>query len=246
MMARTILSITGADREQFLQGLLTNDVTKARGGILYAALLTPQGKYIADFFVLGQADRFLIDVATSLAATLTQRLSMYRLRADVQIADTGLSVSCGTGPAPEGSLPDPRNPALGWRLYGTQGGDDGTDWTALRVAHLIPETGVELGPESYILEQGFERLQGVDFRKGCYVGQEVTARMKHKTDLRKGLARVTIHGAAEPGTPIRAGDKEIGVLHSRAGNSALAYLRFDQAQGELWAATARVTLDQDK
>jgi folate-binding protein YgfZ len=96
--------------------------------------------------------------------------------------------------------------------------------------------------DSYILEMGFERLNGVDFRKGCYVGQEVTARMKHKTELRKGLVRVRVDGEAPPpGTEILAGERTAGVLHSSAGGTGLAFLRFDRAQGELVAGAARVT-----
>ena len=242
MTERSILSITGSDRETFLQGLVSNDVRHAAGGIVYAAMLSPQGKYLADFFLIGQPDRILIDVATPLAAGLTQRLAMYRLRADVQIAATDIAVARGTGPVPAGAVSDPRHPALGWRLYGTPG-DDGTDWDALRVAHMVPESGIELTPETYILEAGFERLNGVDFRKGCYVGQEVTARMKHKTELRKGLARVRVTGPADPGTPIMAGEREAGTLHTRAGDAALAWLRFDRADGPMQAGAAQVVRD---
>ena len=243
---RTILAITGEDRAHFLQGLVTNDVGKTRdGGIVYAALLTPQGKYLADFFLKCDGDRILLDVDTALAPALAQRLSMYKLRAKVGIEETALQVRRGTGPMPDGAVMDPRDPALGWRLDGAEGGGDGTDWTALRVARMVPETGMELTPDSYILEMGFERLNGVDFRKGCYVGQEVTARMKHKTELKKGLARVAISGDATPGTPILAGDREAGTLHSVAGDQALAYLRFDRATGPLTAGAARVIWQQD-
>ncbi|MCP1169273.1 CAF17-like 4Fe-4S cluster assembly/insertion protein YgfZ [Limimaricola litoreus] len=238
---RSIIAVTGADRDEFLQGLVTNDIARAKGGLAYAALLTPQGKLIADFFLKGEPDRILIDVATDVAPQLFQRLSMYKLRADVTLSQADVKLFRGTGPAPEGALPDPRHPDLGWRLYGADAGDDGSDWTAIRVAHLIPEWGSELGPETYILEAGFERMGGVDFKKGCYVGQEVTARMKHKTELRKGFARVAVEGSAEPGTPITAGEKAVGTLHSRAGNRAIAWLRFDRAQGEMRAGAARVT-----
>ena len=113
-----------------------------------------------------------------------------------------MAVRRGTGPAPEGAHPDPRHPDLGWRLYGDEAGDDGTDFEAIRVAHCIPETGIELTPDTFILEVGFGRLNGVDFRKGCYVGQEVTARMKHKTELKKGLALVAVHGEAPVGSAL--------------------------------------------
>lgn len=245
-MDRTILAVTGADREAFLQGLVSNDVRKlATDGIVYAALLTAQGKYLADFFLVGDGERILIDVATPLASDLLRRLSMYRLRAAVQIVPVDLSVTRGVGSQPAGALADPRHPALGWRSYGEKVAADPVDWDSIRVAHIIPETGIELGPETYLLEAGFERLHGVDFRKGCYVGQEVTARMKHKTTLRKGLVSVSVNGVAPPGTPIRTADgREAGVLHTRAGDRAIAWLRLDWAGAGagLTAAGAVVTV----
>ena len=240
MSSRRILQFTGGDAETFLQGLITNDIRRLSDGLVYAALLTPQGKYIADFFLLRHGDAIVMDIADDLADAVAKRLGMYRLRADVQIAESPLNVQRGTGPAPEGALPDPRHPALGWRAY-TEApeSDDGSDWTAIRVEHCIPETGIELTPDSYILEAGFERLNGVDFRKGCYVGQEVTARMKHKTELRKGLARVALEGAAAPGTEILAGDKPAGTLLSSAGDKGIAYLRFDRVAPAMTAGAAR-------
>lgn len=243
MTKRRILKLTGADVTDFLQGLVTNDVTKIKDRLVYAAMLTPQGKYLADFFLAYAPDAVLLDVADSHADMLTQRLNMYKLRADVAIENTGLHLHRGLGVPPEDGFADPRHDALGWRAYrDTAQTDDTTDWTALRVAHAVPETGVELTPDSFILEMGFEKLSGVDFRKGCYVGQEVTARMKHKTELRKGLARVTVSGPAEAGTEITADGKPVGVLHSRAGDEAMAYLRFDRAQGTMEAGDAEVRL----
>lgn len=245
MTDRTVLALTGRDRISFLQGLVTNDVTRADGALIYAALLTAQGKYLADFFVLGQKEWLLLDVATPLAAGLMQRLNMYRLRADVQISATGLVVSCGTGAPPAGALPDPRHPALGWRLYGADDQSDATDWDALRVQYLIPAAGQELTPETYVLEAGFERLHGVDFRKGCFVGQEIVARMKHKTTLRKGLVRVAVAGNARPGDDILSDGKAAGTLHTIADGNAIAYLRFDRAEGTLTAGDAELTILPD-
>ncbi len=242
-MTRRILQVSGEDRVKFLQGLVTNDVKRLNvAGILYAAMLTPQGKYLADFFLVERPGAILIDVAEGLADALSQRLAMYRLRADIEIGESGLQVMRGTGPAPEGALGDPRLAVLGWRLYGARGGDDGSDWDALRVAHVVPESGIELRPDSYILEMGFERLNGVDFRKGCYVGQEVTARMKHKTELRKGLVQVEIEGTAPVGTPVITEDgRAAGTLYTQAGGRALAYLRFERAKDTLRAGEARLT-----
>jgi len=240
--SRRILRLSGADTRPFLQGLVTNDIARLEGGLVYAAMLTPQGKYMADFFLAAQGDDVLLDVDALQADMLAQRLGMYKLRADVTIEPTDLHLHRGTGEAPQDALPDPRHTALGWRAYRSHPQpEDTTDWDALRVAHLIPASGVELTPDSFILEMGFERLNGVDFRKGCYVGQEVTARMKHKTELRKGLAQVAVTGAAPTGTPITAQGKAAGTLLTRSGDLALAYLRYDRAEGEMTAQDATLT-----
>ncbi|MCC5967492.1 MAG: folate-binding protein YgfZ [Natronohydrobacter sp.] len=241
-MQRVILRVAGPDAPAFLQGLVTNDMRALpKAGILYAALLSPQGKYLADFFLIADGEDILIDVAESLADDLLRRLSLYKLRSAVTITREALPVSRGTGPAPEGALADPRHPALGWRLYGEELPEDGTDWAALRVAHCIPESGVELIPdETYILEARLDRLNGVDFRKGCYVGQEVTARMHHKTELRKGFVAVEISGPAEPGADIMSGDKAAGQIFTRSGDRAIAYLRFDRASDQMQAGDAKV------
>ncbi|MGI3210981.1 YgfZ/GcvT domain-containing protein [Roseovarius tibetensis] len=242
MMTRKVFEITGSDAESFLQGLVTNDLGRLDHGLVYTAMLTPQGKYLADFFLLRRGDgALLLDVDDSLAGPLQQRLNMYKLRADVTISETDMKVGRGTGPAPDGALPDPRHPDLGWRLYGGDGTDDGTDFDAIRVAHCIPETGVELTPDTLILEAGLEKLNGVDFRKGCYVGQEVTARMKHKTELRKGLTVVAVEGAAPAGTEITTPEgKPAGRLYTQSGGRGIAYLRFDRAVPGMTADTARI------
>jgi tRNA-modifying protein YgfZ len=243
---RTVWDVTGKDATSFLQGLVSNDMRRLENGpgIVWAALLTPQGKYLADFFMVRLQDgRLLIDIATPLAADTLRRLSLYRLRADVQIAASGLHVLRGLGDPPEGALADPRHPAMGWRSWSAStGATPVIDWDAVRVTHLIPESGVELIPDdSYILEHGFERLNGVDFRKGCYVGQEVTARMKHKTELRKGLVRVAIEGAAPIGTEILGeDDKPAGRLFTQSKGAAIAYLRHDRSDGILKAGQARL------
>ena len=236
---RRILALSGPDRVAFLQGLVTNKVGDAP---CWAALLTPQGKYLADFLIVPDGERLLIDVDEGLAGDLIRRLSMYKLRSNVTLEPVSLGVSRGTGPAPAGAIADPRHEALGWRLYGPETGDDGTDFDAIRVAHCIPESLIELIPnETFILEAGFERLHGVDFRKGCYVGQEVTARMKHKTELRKGLVTLGIDGAAPVGTPILMPDgREAGVLFTQSGSRAIAQMRFDRMVDGLVAGEARI------
>ena len=241
---RRVYTVTGADRLTFLQGMVSNDVLPlGRGdGAVWAALLTPQGKYLADFLLIAQGDRLLLDIKDSIAESTIRRLSMYRLRADVQFAASDLKVARGLGATPPGAIADPRHDALGWRGYGAAAGAPEIDWDAIRVAQCIPETGIELIPDdSYLLESGFERLHGVDFRKGCYVGQEVTARMKHKTELKKGLITVTITGAAPVGTPILQGDKPAGTLFTQSQGRAIAYLRFDRTEN-LTAGSAKISL----
>lgn len=241
---RRLIALSGSEALSFLQGIVSNDVLPLKEpGIVWAALLTPQGKYLVDFFVVNTGAALLLDLPEALADATLRRLTMYKLRADVRLAASDLSVTRGLGEAPAGALPDPRHPGLGWRLYGAPGPGAVIDWDALRVEYLVPATGIELIPdETYLLEAGFERLHGVDFRKGCYVGQEVTARMKHKTELRKGLVRLLMDGEAAPGTPITTADgREAGVLGTSSGGRALAHMRFDRMKAPLQAGTARLS-----
>ena len=236
---RGIIQITGSDRVSFLQNLITNETSAI--GLHYAALLNPQGKYIADFFVLVRQNDILVDVAKVLQSALASRLTMYRLRADVKIEMIECDVSCGLGLIPETAFMDPRSKALGWRMYGTTSSNF-IDWEALRVEHIIPETGIELGPDKFLLEMDFERLNGVNFQKGCYVGQEIVARMKHKTVLRKGLKQIKILGSATPGSPILANGKPAGVIYTQHNGRALAYLRFDRVTSQMTAEDAIINL----
>ncbi|MFZ7094037.1 YgfZ/GcvT domain-containing protein [Primorskyibacter sp. 2E233] len=236
---RAVLRVSGPDSLNFLQGLVTNDVTKLQNGLVYAALLTPQGKYLADFFLVPDGEDILIDADAAQAPALLQRLSMYKLRSKVEIAQTDLVVSRGIGNPPDGAFADPRNAILGWRGYAGQPGDE-ADWDALRVAACIPKSSVELTPDTFILEAGFERLNGVDFKKGCYVGQEVTARMKHKTELRKGLAQVLVEGRAPVGAELTSAGKAAGTLYTQSGGRGIAYLRFDRASEAMQAEGATV------
>lgn len=267
--SRAVLRVTGGGARDVLQGVVTNDVYRlSPGHAVYAALLTPQGKYLFDFFLLDGSENgeVLVDVARSRADALAQRLKMYCMRRDARVeGETGLGVALlwsEDGSAPHPGLaplapnrgivvPDPRSDALGWRIYAEAPaialGDTGATvvgreaWDALRVEHLVPESGVELVPDdTYILEAGFERLRGVDFRKGCYVGQEVTARMKHKAELRRGLVRVAVEGEAAPGTAVTAGGKQAGTLFTVAGGRGLAALRLDRAGPGMQAGAARV------
>jgi folate-binding protein YgfZ len=257
---RVVVEMVGADVRDVLQGVVTNDVDAiAPDRAVYAALLTPQGKYLFDFFLLdGGPDTVLIDVARDRAAALAQRLGMYCMRRDAKVTralSLQVGLAWGDGPpqmATATVVPDPRDEALGWRIYADNVGSvldgagvdlvDTAEHDALRVRLGIPEGGIELLPEeTFILEAGFERLHGVDFRKGCYVGQEVTARMKHKTELRKGLVKVAVSGAAEPGTPITSDGKSAGTLFTVSNGTGLAHLRLDRAGPGMQAGDAVVS-----
>lgn len=247
---RVLWEVSGTASISYLQGLVTNDVSplEHQRGIVWAAFLSPQGKYLADFFMIRTevGGPLLIDIAASLAQATLARLLMYRLRADVQITPSDMNVTRGLGPAAPSAFADPRHPALGWRSYSVAEQDPqcGIDWNAIRVAQCIPESGIELiANETYILEAGFERLNGVDFRKGCYVGQEVTARMKHKTELRKGLTTLKIDGAADIGAEIISDGKPVGTLYTQSNGRAIAYVRFDRVKGALMAQDAQLKAD---
>ncbi len=245
-MERTVLSVAGKDAARFLQDLVSNEIEAMGQEAVYAALLSPQGKYLFDFFVLRDGDGFWIDVKADRAAALAQRLAMYRLRADVRIADSAVTVVQVVGDRPAGArvVADPRHPELGWRVYGAGPAQGPADLTALRLRLGVPETGVDLiADETYILEAGFERLNGVSFKKGCYVGQEVTARMKHKIALRKALVRVQVSAPVAAGTPVMADGAEIGTLYSNAGGYGLAQLKLDRLTDTLRAGTATIRFD---
>lgn len=145
----------------------------------------------------------------------------------------------GLDNAPAQSFRDPRHPALGWRSYEPKENNQEVDWKQLRVSHCIPETNIELvRGKTYILEAGFERLNGVDFKKGCYIGQEITARMQHKTKLKKGLKTVTIEGVAKVGTEILANGQNAGIIFSQSKGKGIAFLRLDRALPKMIAGDA--------
>ena len=242
MCNRTVLCVRGPDAKSFLQNLVTNDVTKLNNKIIYSALLTPQGKLFADFFLADLGQDILIDVNSKVSDSLLKLLNLYKLRAEITIEKTNLKVSTGINNRPQNGLEDPRHPKMGWRYYGNEVlSEKNIDWEKLRIENLIPEFGKELSSDSYILEYGFEKLNGVDFKKGCYVGQEVTARMKHKTKLRKGLAIVETTGRVPLNTPIYANNKIVGKVFSCTNSQGLAYLRFDSALKKMMAGKIEIT-----
>ena len=189
---RSLVSISGNDRIEFLQGLITNDLLKVNDGIIYSAILSPQGKYLFDFFIfqnLGQ--QLFIDIQSNKKDKLLDFLNFYKLNSDVYFDEVECKVVLGNIEIPIYAFKDPRSNEIGWRFY-----DLTCDYKCkefgkelfekIRVSNCIPKTDEELiFQQTYILETHFEKLNGVDFSKGCYIGQEVTARMKHKGTLKK-------------------------------------------------------------
>ncbi len=231
---RGVVSVTGEDARGFLDNLISNDVGLLDGqSAIFAGLLSPQGKILFDFFVVKTADGYLLDVALDQVAGLVRRLSMYKLRAKVAIAqrsDLHVAVSWG---GPVGAR-DPRSPALGGRMIGTAFAVDADQPLDTYHAHRI-ELGIPEGGKDYSFgdafphEALFDQLHGVSFTKGCYVGQEIVARMEHRGTARKRIVRVTADAELPPaGTDILAGDVVIGVTGSHAGHRGLAMLRLDR------------------
>jgi folate-binding protein YgfZ len=259
---RGVVKVSGHDARDFLNGLLTTDVALLRPGLgRFGALLTPQGKITTDFLITeappGHGGAFLVDCPRALAQGLADKLGFYRLRAKVVIEN--LSDSLGVlavwdgDPAlkPDLAFADPRNAALGWRILvprelAKKAADligaemvDSTAYDAHRVASGVPRGGVDfMYGDAFPHETNMDRLHGVDFDKGCYVGQEVVSRMQHRGTARTRTVRIILDGPApEPGAVVLAGDKPVGTMGSAAGHHGLALIRIDRAADALASGT---------
>jgi len=237
---RALVRVSGPDSRGFLQGLLTQDVEGLEAGALrYGALLTPQGRLLVDVFLLGTEDGVVIDVDAGRRDDLIRRLTLYRLRAKAQIvADDGaVEVCIGAAPEGEGWMADPRLAAMGWRRYGAS--DPATDgdreaWDAHRIALAVPGMA-DFGDEAtYPLEVNLDLLNGIDFKKGCFVGQETTSRMKRRGVIKSRLLPIAVEGAAPAaGTEVLKGELRAGSTLSAVDGMALAVMRLDRLDGEL-------------
>jgi folate-binding protein YgfZ len=241
---RAVLRIAGADSRSFLQGLLTNDVdTLAPGHALYAGLLSPQGKALFDMILHAAGDDILIDVAANRAEALARRLAMYKLRKAVTITATPLVVMAGWGDDVSDRPADPRLAALGARWIAESGNEGDATYTAHRLGLGVPDSS-DIGEDQLLwLETGADLLNGVSFTKGCYVGQENTARMHHRDKVRRRL--VPLHLDGDPDDAVDVTDsagRSVGTLRSRHGDTAIAHLRLEAAAMPLHigAAGARV------
>jgi len=245
---RSVIALSGPDAAELLQGIVSNDVRRAvPGQALYAALLSPQGKFLHDMFIVAHEHGLWLDVAATSSADLLQRLKLYRLRSKVEIVlapELSVFAVWGEGAAVAGCFADPRLAAMGVRAIGSldileaalaahnHARVDEAAYERHRLEHSVPDGSKDmLFDKSLLLEFGFEQLGGVDFAKGCYVGQEVTARSKYRAQLRKQLYAVCIGEALPPlGTPIMHGDKEVGQLRSVAGRIGLAIVQVEEVE----------------
>ena len=245
---RAVVRVSGHAAHGFLQGLITNDIDKAKpGGAIHAGLLTPQGKILFDFFVIPAADGFLLEIAKAKAGELAQRLGFYKLRAQVEIAeDPSFAVAAAWGAPPrlpDGAIAyaDPRLSALGLRILLQAEADARNlgctiaaedEYHAHRIALGVPEGGRDYAfGDAFPHEAMFDRLAGIDFDKGCFVGQEVVSRMEHRGTARKRIVGVEGEGPLPPsGTEITAGGAPVGTLGSVSEHSGLALLRLDRAE----------------
>jgi len=251
---RAVLDVSGPDKISFLQGLVSNDVALAKDGTaVWAALLTPQGKWLADFFIFADGDRLLLDCEASQAAMLTQRLTRHRLRAKVTIGPTDLAVSAGWNgaPLPAGiAAPDPRLPEAGWRLLSSPPPTaDATpdDYDRHRISLGLPDGSRDMeADKTVLLEAGFDELNGISWTKGCYMGQELTARTRYRGLIKRRLFPVDLSGPATPDTDITQNGQAIGTLRSIRDRQGLATLRLSAltAGGALRAGDHVVSVRQ--
>lgn len=248
---RAAIRLAGPDAESLLQGLVTNDVTAVSDGhAVYAALLTPQGKFMFDMIIAANGDDLLLDVEAARKDDLLRRLMMYKLRADVAITDETSKAVYATmsSPSCEGVMyPDPRHQDLGWRLIAEdtlRSEGSAADYESRRLKAGVPDGSRDMKVEKdFWLETDAERLNGVSFTKGCFVGQELTARMKHRTTLKKRLTPVSVAGGAEEGAPIKtADDKTAGEIRTSFGDNAIAYLRLEYLETPIFVGDKPLTV----
>ena len=265
---RSVISVAGADRVEFLQGLISNDTRKvAPDQAVWAALLTPQGRFLNDMFVADAGNEtFYLETERERAPALARKLKMYTLRSKVTVEDLGTTLEVAAAFGDEAStalgiggavsFTDPRLAALGVRviapagqaarLLSVRGFSEAplAAYDAVRLPLGVPDGSRDLQVEkALLLENGFDELNGVDWKKGCYMGQELTARTKYRALIKKRLFPVKVEGTLpESGTLVHRNGEEVGEVRSGTGDRALAMLRLDAARGDgtLTAGEARI------
>ncbi|WP_375206564.1 CAF17-like 4Fe-4S cluster assembly/insertion protein YgfZ [Hyphococcus sp.] len=229
---RAVIRLSGEDRFSFLQGIVTSDLTQLNAApALFAALLTPQGKILFDFFIVKEDDALLIDCRKEAAEALMKRLTLYKLRAKVglEIAEDKQVIVSDSEIA--GGFADPRHDKLGWRAIISDGGySTDTEYNARRIALGVAEFGEDFSSEEmFLTDVNYDVLNGVNYKKGCFIGQEVSSRMKRKGDARRRSILATFDGPApDKGAPVTAGGSTLGEIMNSVDGRALALIRMDR------------------
>ena len=263
---RSVIAVGGPDRAEFLQGLISNDTAKVGPGrAIWAALLTPQGRFLNDMFVVeDEGGAFLLETERERAPALAKKLKMYTLRSKVTVEDRSeaMEVAVVFGPGADKVVPvagatafvDPRLPELGARVLAPAGQAARllglaeaplADYEALRLRLGVPDGSRDLPVEkALLLESGFDELHGVDWQKGCYMGQELTARTKYRGLIKRRLFPVKVEGTLPaPGTPVQRDGKDVGEIRSGQGDRALAMLQLEAARAPLSSGGAKIVAE---
>jgi len=234
--SRALIRVSGPDARDFLHNLLTQDVeTLAAEDLRFGALLSPPGRLLFDLFLWGEDDGVVLDVASEKRDALLQRLSMYKLRAKVEVAADDRPVFVSWPGVADGFVADPRTAALGGRANGdfnTNATED--DWNAHRLAVGVPDPARDVDDGTYPIEANFDLLNGIDFAKGCFVGQETTSRMKRRGEIKKRMLPLTFDGPTpETGAEVLNGELRAGEVLTGRDGSAMALVRLDRLDGNL-------------
>lgn len=249
--SRAVIAVTGPDAKTFLNGLLSQEIeTLAPGELRFSGLLTPQGRLLYDLFVVAVGDGLLLDIAAEHRDAILARLTMYKLRAKVELATSDLKVYALFGFEPDavdGYSADPRLPGLGWRFYGDTLHATATedDYDAHRLALGVPGPADWGTDRTYPIEADFDLLNGIDFKKGCFVGQETTSRMKRRGTIKSRMLPIAFDGPPPAfGTEVLAGELRAGEALSGRDGRAMALLRLDRVAGAALTVDGRaVTVD---
>lgn len=245
--SRALLRVSGEDARPFLHSLLTQSVEDLQPGSLhFAALLTPQGRMLHDLFVYAEDDGLLLDCAADQRDALHQRLTMYRLRAKVRIdAVDDVSVCAEWGESAANGAVDPRLPEMGRRHYAAVTAGTG-EYDAHRLSLGIPDPARDRTANTYPIEQNMDLLNGIDFRKGCFIGQETTSRMHRRGQVKTRMLPIAFEGAPPAfGAEVLADDLRAGEVLTGVGGRAMALLRLDRIEGaELTVEGRRVTVER--
>ena len=245
--SRALIRVTGPDARSFLHNLLTQDVeTLAPGQLRFGGLLSPPGRLLFDLFLLGLEDGVLLDVAADRREALLQRLAMYRLRAQVAVEPDHSAVFAAWDGEAHGFIADPRTPGLGGRRYGGGVETDSTeeDWQSHRLAVGVPDPTADApSDKTYPIEADFDLLNGIDFQKGCFVGQETTSRMKRRGAIKNRMLPITFDGPAPAfGAEVLNGTLRAGEVLSGRDGTAMALVRLDRIDGALTVDGRLVTV----